>query len=74
MAKPGQNKGNTNAAKPKALRRIQWTQTLSGDRLQQFYRYLHIDPSSLDSEERVKTEARRLFEEMIDQLPEDKEK
>lgn len=72
MPQSGKNKGNKNAVlKPGEIGRIQWTQSLSGESLQRFARHLHIDPTAMDKgqlEECIKSEARRLFEEMIDHL------
>lgn len=72
VAQTGKNKGNKNAAlKPGEVGRIQWTQSLSGETLMRFVRYLKLDTENLDEKqirEIVVTRARGMFEEMIDSL------
>ena len=71
MPQAGKNKGNKNAAlKSGEIGRIQWTQSLSGGTLQRFIRYLELDSLSLTDQEikeKVVSEGRRLFEEMIEE-------
>jgi len=72
VAKPGQNKGNRNAAlKEGEFKRVQWTQSLSGENLKRLVRHLDIDASKMDEQEFqrvVASRAKQMFEEIINNL------
>jgi hypothetical protein len=71
MAKPGQNKGNKNAAKkPGERKRVNFTASLSDKRLLHFIKYMKVvsGDSSEPSDEEIAAFARQMMDEWIDQL------
>ena len=72
MPQQGKNKGNKNAAlKPGELGRVQWTQTLSGDRLRRVIAALGIETSAMTGDDLkafVTEQGRAIFDKAIDQL------
>jgi hypothetical protein len=75
MPQTGKNKGNKNAAlKPGQLRRMHWTQVLSGDNLVGFVQYLGLEPDAMTEKElrdRVALEGRKVFESALKRLLEE---
>jgi hypothetical protein len=71
MAKPGQNKGNRNAAKkPGERTRVNFTDSISGKRLLHLIQYMKAvsGDESEPSDEEIAAFARQMKDEWIDQL------
>lgn len=75
MAKSGQNKGNQHAIlKPGELRRVQWSEGLSGPDLIKFVRHFKFDTSDEKQLDLlVRTQARKMFRDLVDKLPDNED-
>ena len=71
MAKPGQNRGNRNAAKKAGeMKRVQTTVSISGQSLSQLVQFLQAEQPAADiSEEDIKQAIRNQVEAWIESLP-----
>lgn len=70
MARSGQNKENRHAAlKPGELRRVQWSEGLSGPDLVKFVRHFKFDTNNEEKlNQLVRTQARKMFHDLVEQL------